>query len=708
MRPLLILIALVAATLAASQNLVPNGSFEAGATGWKLGDGVTVEKGAAADGDAFLRCGNVKPEVASSATSDPVTVKPKTGYIARARFRFEQGAHYTFGVLNPDGSFFASRDVYGCATDHWDQSVLPFRTEQQTSLTVYVARRYGASAVLFDDVQLVEDDTVKVGDVSPRPNPFPETTAAERQRGYLLSPQPWLRLMYPTYYPLRAEIGRPLECQLAPGEYEPATFAITSLRSLDNVQVTLKGDLQGERGQRLPAASINVGVVSLMKRYVTNSAPLKPGQCYERRPLLIYPNQPFEVPSRETRQVWLTVQAPADQPAGLYRGEIAISADGAGSATIPLRVRVLPLKLAEATPTYGMYHRREAQPKGYETEEFFRRCMADLRAHGMNSMSIYIHPERKRADGTWEIDLERDSDRWSLARQMQLLQETGMAPPGHPQLLLAADCTGTFFNGEKTIAEVERLRRERNWPELLYYLVDEPSSAAQYDMAKGLNNVVHRVPGVRTTTALGHPGELADYYDVWIVTTSSREIDGIIRLAQEKKKELWTYNCQWNGTQPANDRFYTGYHMWTTGMSGNWQWCYTEGIKGSSRLTDEVKWSLPYYEEPWYVNYVLPTPEGNLPTLGWEGRREGIDDYRYLQTLQEAIAGASPQQRKLAAEAEKFLAQVSKRTTAPDQPLPATNTGRNYGYVMHPGLQPQDYDQIRRQAADYIIKLQGR
>jgi hypothetical protein len=45
---------------------------------------------------------------------------------------------------------------------------------------------------------------------------------------------------------------------------------------------------------------------------------------------------------------------------------------------------------------------------------------------------------------------------------------------------------------------------------------------------------------------------------------------------------------------------------------------------------------------------------------------------------------------------------------APYQPLPATNTGRNYGYVMHPGLGPTDYDDIRRQAANYIIKLQGR
>lgn len=703
----MLLLALSFATLsagfAAPANLVANGSFEDGAAGWKLGEGVTVEQGPAAEGASFLRCANVSPGVASAATCGPITVKPNTGYLARCKLRIEGGAHYTFGILNPDGAFFACRDVYGCETEQWDESVLPFRTEQQTQVSVYVGRRYGASAIQFDAVELIEDDNVKIGDVSPRPNPFPEFTAAQQRTGYIVSPQPWLRLIYPSYYPKRGEVGGLTECRLSPGEYEPMTLALTAVRALHNVDVKLYSDLRGEEGGHLPAEAIQIGIVGHMTRWLTNSAPLKPGQRYERRPLLIYPNQPFDIPERETRQVWLTVHVPPDQPPGLYRGQLMIHAEGRGTL-VPLQVRVLPIRLAEAAPTYGMYYRHEQQPEGYQTEDFFRRCMADMHAHGMNSMSIYINPERKRADGTWEIDLERDSNRYGLTRQMTLLSETGMASPTHPQLLLAADVTGTFFNEDKTVAAVDALRRERGWPELLFYLVDEPSRA-QYGIAMKLNDLVHRVPGVRTTTAMGEPGELADYYDVWIVTTSARALGEVIKLAQTKHKEVWTYNCQWNGSQPANDRYYCGYHMWTTGLRGNWQWCYTEDYSGSSRLTDEVPYKNPYYEEPWYVNYVLPTPEGNLPTLGWEGRREGIDDYRYLQTLREAVAQAGRSKQRVAGEAASFLARVAKRTTAPDQPLPATNTGRNYGTVMHPGLGSEDYDQIRRQAADYIIKL---
>ena len=42
--------------------------------------------------------------------------------------------------------------------------------------------------------------------------------------------------------------------------------------------------------------------------------------------------------------------------------------------------------------------------------------------------------------------------------------------------------------------------------------------------------------------------------------------------------------------------------------------------------------------------------------------------------------------------------QDHKRMQTPQQLLPATNTGRNHGFVMHAGLQPQDYDDLRAQA----------
>ncbi|MBU0638458.1 MAG: hypothetical protein KKB50_06295, partial [Planctomycetes bacterium] len=669
-------------------------------------------EGQAAEGKSYLRC-IAESATAAGARLSGIKVKPRTGYVARCRFRVEKGgAHFTFGILNRDGSFFVCRDMYACTREDWDESVLPFRTEDQTEITMYVGRRYGATAILFDTVELVEDDTVKIGDVSPSPNPFPQPTEAEQARGFIVSAQHWLRLVYPTCYPTRDEVVSRLECRLAPGEYEPVTFALTSLRHLKQIQVKVAGDLKGQEGRTIPAGNVSIGIVRTITRWLTNGAPLKPGQRFERRPLLIFPNQEFDVPEKETHELWITVGAAPDQAPGLYQGEIVIAVEGKTDCSLPLVVKVLPIKLAEAEPTYGMYYRHTHQPPDFQTEEFFRRCMADMKAHGMNSMSVYAKLERKKPDGTYEMEVDRDSHRYSLTRQMRILGEAGLLSPTHPQLLLACDETGTFFGEDKLVAAVDALRRERGWPELLFYLVDEPGSAAQIAAAKRLNDMVHRVPGVRTTTAIGEPGELADYYDVWIVSTSVPRIAETAALARTKGKDLWAYNCQWNGSEPANDRYYCGYHTWTAALRGNWQWCYTEGYKGSSRLSDEIELKLPYYEDPWYVNYVLPTSEANIATLGWEGRREGIDDYRYLQTLRDAVAEAekseSREAQQLAGEARKFLQDVETRTRLPYQRQSATNAGQNYGFTMHPGLKPQDYDQIRDTAADFIIRLTQR
>lgn len=699
-------------SLGAAATLPYADGFEGAGESWKLGAGVSLAEDAAVarEGSRFLRCACVKPEAASSATLSDIPVKPRTGYVLRAWVRFDGGAQYTLGVLNPGDSFFVCRDMYGFG-DRWEEIIVPFRTEEQTRLSIYAGRRYGTGAVLYDSLRLVEDDTVQVGDVSPAPNPFPKLTAAEETRGYVLSAQPWLRPLSPRFAPLRGEIGRALECRLAPGEAEPLSLAVTATRPLAQVQVALAGDLQGPGKRRLPARSVSLGVVRAITRWTTNSAPLKPGQRFERVPLLIYPNQPVDVPARETRQVWVTVQAGNTQAPGVYEGKLTVAAAGAEPASVPLRVTVLPVKLSPAKPVYGMYYRHSEQPKGYQTEAFFQRCLADMKAHGMNSFCLYAYLEKRGADGVWQADLEQGGDPYSLPRQMAALQRAGILDQGHPLMLLSMESAtrGRIFTEDRVVRAADALRRERGWPEFVWYLVDEPGPD-RYDAARELTGYVHRVPGVRTTTA-GVPEELAACYDVWIQGALRRGLGEHVRQCLAAGKEPWTYNCTWNGSQPANDRYYTGYFMWATGMRGNWQWCYTEGQQGSSRLSDELEVPLPYYEEPWYVQYVLPTPEGNLPTMGWEGRREGIDDYRYLQTLAEAVARVrqtgSPSARKLATEAQQFLDRVKQRCAPPPQSYPGTNSSQNYGFVMHPGLAAGDYEALRRQAADYLVRLQG-
>ncbi|MBI2302011.1 MAG: hypothetical protein HYU66_24165 [Armatimonadetes bacterium] len=703
--------------------LVPHGDFEGGAAdlsaaGWQLGGVVTLARDADGGGNQHLRCGCDDPDKPSAALLAGIEVKPRTGYVARYRMRSDGPAHHTFGVLNPGGAFFVCRDAYALGV--WNECTLAFRTEEQTEISLYVGRRYGSGAILYDDVSLVADDSVQTGDLSPAPHPFPALTTEEARRGYLLSSQPWMELIYPTYFPTRSELATALTCRLAPGEYEPVTLSVTALRPLTALRVELEGDLQGPGKATWPAAAVQIGVVRTMTRWLNNGYPLKAGQSYERRPMFIVPGVPVYVPARETQRFWLTVHAGETLRPGTYRSRLRVSAEGAEPRSLPLVVEVLPLQLPEPDVTYGMYYRQCCQYPEFRTEEFYRRSMADMRAHGCNSVSVYANIERRLPDGALAIDFDLTGpgrgigeNHLALNRQMALLQEAGLLHPGHPLLFLATGTSnGEFGNRDRTVATARQLGLEKGWPELLWYVVDEPS-AEQRELIQAQADVVHRVPGARTTTAIGEPGELGRYYDVWILGDGLSAMADIVAQARAAGKEGWVYNCQWNGCQPRNDRYFAGYFTWTTGLSGNWQWCYSEAT--GARLTSEGQvdfGDVTYYEDPHRNCYVLPGPEGNLPTLGWEGRREGVDDYRYLQALRDAIRsaeeGADRTRRRLAQEAHRVLEGIERQTRRPVQHYPATQTGRIYDHVVHPGLQPAQYDRIRARVADYACRLQAR
>ena len=79
--------------------------------------------------------------------------------------------------------------------------------------------------------------------------------------------------------------------------------------------------------------------------------------------------------------------------------------------------------------------------------------------------------------------------------------------------------------------------------------------------------------------------------------------------------------------------------------------------------------------------------------VGYENRRDGIDDYRYLQMLEDAVA-AKPD-HTAAAEASEFLEALRIRVleTAPHKAKPDEP------------LAIAEYDAIRGQIADWITKI---
>jgi hypothetical protein len=113
-------------------------------------------------------------------------------------------------------------------------------------------------------------------------------------------------------------------------------------------------------------------------------------------------------------------------------------------------------------------------------------------------------------------------------------------------------------------------------------------------------------------------------------------------------------------------------------------------------------------------NYIYPTSDGPVPSIGWEGIREGIDDYRYIYTLEKTIEKAKQTKSalKLVKESENLLNLIRDSVHYDNLRKERSRAAARAGEIRdfdrqapEPALKPTDYDRFRYQIAQHIIKL---
>jgi hypothetical protein len=93
-----------------------------------------------------------------------------------------------------------------------------------------------------------------------------------------------------------------------------------------------------------------------------------------------------------------------------------------------------------------------------------------------------------------------------------------------------------------------------------------------------------------------------------------------------------TYEGQDVGTMP--NRYHVGHFFWRSGLDGTAIWTFQRWERDPYDDFDGT------YRDHCLV-YPPRTPDGEpVPTLAWEGIREGVTDYRYLYTLEQAVIAA--------------------------------------------------------------------
>ncbi len=519
-----------------------------------------------------------------------------------------------------------------------------------------------------------------------------EWTAVERDQGYVVFPADYTEFITPTFVPARAAIGKPLTAFATPGEFEPVTFGLLAHRDLGEVGVELADFVADDTSRTIPRQNVKIGIVRCWPQRAVDRG----GKGdYQVVPEMIEApmGRASRVMAGQINQWWLTVRVPDDATAGRYRMKLTLRPEKAPPAVVEWRLLVLPFSLTrpankhwgtwlESFPPVGGLRGPERRGRNTPAEEvrLVRADLADYRDHGFDlAIFNFYFGVKENPDGGFTYDIA------PLARNLEYWKTLGTNTP------VAIGCEYTFRNLEYGFAApggqhvpgtfspkarqaivglVRHIRDEaqrHGWPKLYFYPIDEPGNNKTENRMRFAENVldfVHEVPGCQTATTVGAGDiqRLGDRVDVRIYAYGSCNRAKVLPEAQQGHP-FWFYeNGMFYGHSTIASRGLTGFEFLRSGAEVATAWGF------------DCTTANPYNDfdgghRDW--NVMFPGVDGPTPTIYWELCREGVDDCRYVATLEKQIALAKERgQNQAAHRAERVLEPLLDPDAAPiDHPL---------------------------------------
>jgi hypothetical protein len=253
----------------------------------------------------------------------------------------------------------------------------------------------------------------------------------------------------------------------------------------------------------------------------------------------------------------------------------------------------------------------------------------------------------------------------------------------------------------EAVGRIRDHAQQRNWPEIYMYSSSELSRQQDVEgelIPFGIRLIreMKAVGGVKVCASINGPDEprfvryqgrdeldFLPHLDLVMYNSGVPISDRTIAEARRHPGlVLWFQNI-------GTSRFTEGFMLWRAGVTGRRQYKLDGQLTDDGLLADAG------------IFYRLPGEI--LPTTDWECMREGVDDMRYIRTLERAIekakSQAEPARATLAVEAEKRLQEI-KTSIRIDMSRASVRRGQR------PGLEsPELYDKYREEIAAMIERL---
>jgi len=238
------------------------------------------------------------------------------------------------------------------------------------------------------------------------------------------------------------------------------------------------------------------------------------------------------------------------------------------------------------------------------------------------------------------------------------------------QLVPDAEPRGPEFERvyKQVVQHFAELGEREGWGDLFWHAVDEPNRKYEERIAAAFEELSwFKDLGLSTFTTVNDPLVAEERLDpVLDVRCYYARFLGGSALEQQLRSEetadsgdrLWLYGtgCYigMDGTTMPN-RWLAGYMLRKTEAEGIWCWTL-QRAKGD--IYNDFDGEGHRESKEACTTYVNEDGSEMVPTLQWEGHREGVDDFRYIYTLERLAAARGDEGQEALEELDALLAEV--------------------------------------------------
>lgn len=530
-----------------------------------------------------------------------------------------------------------------------------------------------------------------------------------------------LRMTYMDSIPQKHEVVDKIHTFAAQGDYAVWYFTVhnpVGSRRIGNAEIT---DLKlADNSALIPAKSVDLSSITF-DDYPSSSC------NYMNIPERILPlSGKFAAPEGSYNRIfWFQSKLPENQKPGIYTGSAKFIC-GEKTISLPITLRVLPFKLEEPKNMFwATYSNAYHNQKRHYAPEVTERYLKDMVDYGMKGIHY--------------------NNAMSFEPAMKKVQEARKKIGMNGPLILAG------IGAERRAAEIAGYKKGSG---KLRYINKEGVEKFWYEfpeLRKGFQDVLRRydelvkkfgAPGYNDWYYLGHDeahlhketfasaiwqfrlckeagfksvatiyppervDDIGEYIDISNNMFIGNNADAHKRLTEiGKRKNVkyiylggGSYRGQEGGLMP--NRLLAGFLSYKLGVIGHLAYTFQE----PQYPVDHFKRGKTYLLAYPTAKKPKPGEKVNIFTVGYEGLREGITDYKYLYTLKCAIEKAKKSGRTAeAAKAEKIMQEIMDMIPYSGDSLAGSN-----GITYKQNFNNDTAENIRMLIADTIVKLESK